>query len=60
MTCLGCGHRSPTWEAFKAHRRTCAGHLWQGPQTPPAPVLTDDDLDRLAALYEQLAAEEEA
>jgi hypothetical protein len=24
-TCLGCGHRSASWDAFRAHRRRCKG-----------------------------------
>ena len=24
-TCLGCGHRSASWAAFRAHRRHCKG-----------------------------------
>jgi hypothetical protein len=23
-TCVVCGNRTPTWEAFRAHRRVCA------------------------------------
>lgn len=58
-TCLACGHRSPSWPAFKAHRRTCQGHMtgWLVPAPPP---LTGDDLDRLAALYDQLREEDSA
>ena len=53
-----CGHRSPTWEAFKAHRRACVGHMTRGPQTPPTPPpLSETDLDHLAALYDQLHEE---
>jgi hypothetical protein len=26
-TCLGCGQRLTTWEAFAAHRRECSGRL---------------------------------
>jgi hypothetical protein len=24
LTCVACGHRAATWEAFTAHRRACA------------------------------------
>jgi hypothetical protein len=51
---LVCGHRSATWEAFKAHRKACVGRMTQGPQTPPAPALSGDDLDHLASLSGQL------
>ena len=56
-TCLECGHRSATWAGFRAHRGACPGH--QTDASAPAgwdAVLTEDDLDRLAALYEQLHA----
>jgi hypothetical protein len=48
-----CGKRTTTWEAFKAHRKACGGHMTAGPQTPPAP-LSETDLDHLASLYDQL------
>jgi hypothetical protein len=55
LTCTSCSHRSPTWDAFKAHRKACPGRMAAGPQTPTAPApLTGDDLDHLAALYDQL------
>ena len=58
LTCVVCAHRSTTWEAFKAHRKACPGHMTRGPQTPPAPPpLSETDLDHLAALYDQLHEE---
>lgn len=55
LTCTACGHRSASWDAFKAHRRACAGRMTAGPQPPPAPPpLSESDLDHLASLYDQL------
>lgn len=32
-TCLGCGVRSKTWIAFRAHRSECSGRIWAtGPE----------------------------
>jgi hypothetical protein len=34
-TCLGCGHRSASWAAFRAHRRRCKGFAPPAPSEPP-------------------------
>lgn len=34
FTCIACGHHSPTWEGFLAHRLTCPG---PGPATAGDP-----------------------
>ena len=42
-TCLGCGHRSASWAAFRAHRRHCKGS--PPPETAPA----EDNADAAGA-----------
>jgi hypothetical protein len=46
LTCVECGRRTTTWEAFTAHRRACVGHLPPSPAPatatpPPAPLPVD-------------------
>jgi hypothetical protein len=58
FTCLGCSHRSATWEAFREHRRTCTGEMWR--TGAPMPTITDDDRDALADLLAQVEDDEVA
>jgi hypothetical protein len=55
-SCLECGHRAKTWAAFRLHRADCAHQLVARPD-PGYWAPTADDLDRLAALTEQLRLE---
>lgn len=65
-TCMACSQRLKTWAHFKAHRRTCEGHLAykQGqanrahgsrPKTRSAP-LSEEDMGALAELLAQVDA----
>jgi hypothetical protein len=60
-TCIACGHRSPDYGAFRAHRPTCEGHFrtqslpeWA---RSPADELSDDDRQVLGALLDDLTPE---
>ena len=55
-TCTACGHCAATWASFRAHRRGCPGYPPQV-AVPALWSLDDDDLERLAGLYEQLRQE---
>ena len=46
-TCLGCGHRSASWAAFRAHRRRCKGFAPPAPSEPPTPSEPPEPLEPL-------------